>query len=97
MSANLITKENMERQISEMWDAVHNIPLNVPDRDEFINLANKTEADLRELYRKQEQLRDAAPDLLEALKALRRHGLIEKEGYETVVTMCGSAIIKAEL
>jgi type VI protein secretion system component VasF len=62
--SDLIIKENMERQISEMWDAVNHIPSNEPDRDEAINQANKTEADLRELYRKQEALRDAAPELL---------------------------------
>lgn len=37
----------------------------------------------------------AAPELLEALEAVRRHGLIEKDGYETVVKIVGEAIIKA--
>ena len=93
---SLISKENMERQISEMWDAVNNIPANEPDRDEAINTANQTERDLREMFWKQEALRNAAPEMLEALKAVRRHGLIEKEGYETIVTMVGDAIKKAE-
>lgn len=30
--------------------------------------------------------------LREALEAVRRHGLIEKDGYETVVKMVGEAI-----
>jgi hypothetical protein len=67
MSANLINKENMERQITEMWDAVNQIPTNEPDRDEALNTAQKTENDLRGMYRKQEQLRDAGPILFDAI------------------------------
>ena len=34
--------------------------------------------------------------LLEALKEVRRHGLIEKDGYTSVVTKVNEAIKKAE-
>lgn len=34
-------------------------------------------------------------ELLEALIAVRRHGLIEKDGYETIVKQVGEAIQKA--
>jgi hypothetical protein len=68
--SDLISIENMERQISEMWDAVNNIPLHNNDRQGAIDQANKTEADLREMFRKQEALRNAAPEMLEALKTL---------------------------
>jgi hypothetical protein len=67
MSSNLISKNNMERQISEMWDAVNNIPANDPNRYAAVEQANKTEADLNEMYRKQEALRDAGPVLYEAV------------------------------
>jgi len=35
-------------------------------------------------------------ELLEALKEARRHGLIEKDGYERVVKLVGQAIKNAE-
>ena len=41
------------------------------------------------------KLSDAAPELLEALIQIRRHGLIEKDGYETNVRRMNEAIIKA--
>jgi hypothetical protein len=37
----------------------------------------------------------AAPDLLEALEQVIRHGLIEQDGYETVLRQVHSAISKA--
>jgi hypothetical protein len=37
----------------------------------------------------------AAPDLLEALIEIRKHGLIEKDGYEIVVKTMNEAIKKA--
>lgn len=39
----------------------------------------------------------AAPLMLEALELIRSHGLIEKDGYETVVTKMGEAIAKATI
>jgi len=37
----------------------------------------------------------AAPDMLKALTEVRRHGLIEKDGYETIVKEVNEAINKA--
>jgi hypothetical protein len=37
----------------------------------------------------------AAPELLEALQSVIRHGLIEHDGYETVLKQVHSAIAKA--
>lgn len=81
-----ISKENLERQISEMWDAVNQIPANDPDRDYAINQAQECENKMREAYLKQEKLRDAAPELLDALKvcyaSLKTYGnhpIIEKQ------------------
>jgi hypothetical protein len=68
--SDLISKDNMERQISEMWDAINNIPACHPTRLEAVDIANKTEVDLREMYRKQEALRDAAPAMLEICKTM---------------------------
>lgn len=39
----------------------------------------------------------AAPELLAALQAVRRHGLIEQDGYETVLRQVNEAIQKATL
>ncbi|MDD4970853.1 MAG: hypothetical protein PHT07_15605 [Paludibacter sp.] len=63
-----ISSENMERQIREMWDAVSSIPSGDPNKQDAFNDAAKTENELRERYREQEALRDAAPELLEALR-----------------------------
>ena len=41
------------------------------------------------------RLEQAAPQMLEALIAVRRHGLIETDGYETVVKLVGDAISAA--
>lgn len=68
-NVKFIIKEDMERQISEMWDAINDIPTNDPDRDYACNQAQETENKLRESYRKQEQLRDSAPELLQSLEA----------------------------
>jgi hypothetical protein len=69
--SKLIIKEDMERQISEMWDAINSLPGNSePDRDSAINFARKTESTIREAYRKQEALRDAAPEMLELLREI---------------------------
>jgi hypothetical protein len=38
----------------------------------------------------------AAPDLLAALHAVRRHGLEEGDGYESILKLIGDAINKAE-
>ncbi len=46
------------------------------------------DAGLRKLY-------DAASELLETLIQIRRHGLIEKDGYETNVRKMNEAIKKA--
>jgi len=37
----------------------------------------------------------AAPNMLKALTEVRRHGLIEKDGYETIVKEVNEAINKA--
>ena len=66
----LITKENMERGISEMWDAVNHIPENDPDRDFAISQATQTEQKLRKNFGDQEKLRNAAPEFLEHLVKL---------------------------
>ncbi len=44
----------------------------------------------------QMKLERAAPQLLNALLAVKRHGLIEKDGYDTVVKMVGDAIEACE-
>lgn len=41
------------------------------------------------------RLEKAAPQMLEALIAVRRHGLVETDGYETVVKLVGEAISAA--
>ena len=41
------------------------------------------------------KLISAAPDLLEALIEIRKHGLLEKDGYESVVKIMNEAIKKA--
>jgi hypothetical protein len=64
---NLISKDNMERQISEMWSAVDNISITDPNRIDAVEQANKAEADLREIFQKQEILRNAAPEMYAAL------------------------------
>lgn len=58
-----IILQDLEIQISEMWDAVVSID-NPADRDTASEQAQKTENKLREAYRKQERLRDSAPELL---------------------------------
>lgn len=63
----LLSLENIERQIAEMWDALSAIPAEDPDKQTVFDNAAKSENRLREAYRKQEALRDAAPELLEAL------------------------------
>jgi hypothetical protein len=94
--SNLITKENMERQISEMWVAGHNIPLNDLNRAPACDQAFKTEADLREMYRKQEQLRDTAPDLLECLQLVLGSFALEKTERFDLIEKCKETIKKAE-
>jgi hypothetical protein len=69
----LLSLNNIERQIREMWDAISEIPANDPDKQEVFDKAAKSENSLREAYRKQEALRDAAPELLEALRFMVEH------------------------
>lgn len=42
-----------------------------------------------------EKIEAAAPELLETLIQIRRHGIIEKDGYETTVGLMNEAINKA--
>jgi len=51
-----LSLENIERQISEMWDAVDHIPRSDIDYDGAVKHAGKVERDLRERYRKQEAI-----------------------------------------
>jgi hypothetical protein len=79
---DLINKDNMERQISEMWDAVNDIPGSDPDRDTAINNANEAERKSREAYRKQEALRNAAPEMLALLKSIKFNAVrCSENGY----------------
>lgn len=71
-------------------------PKNGIEETRFDELNNKyypqrwEETVFEEAERKQIEL--AAPKMLEALEAVRRHGLIEKDGYDTVVRMVGESI-----
>jgi uncharacterized protein with von Willebrand factor type A (vWA) domain len=65
-----LSLENINQQCFEMWDAINLIPENDPDRNHAIYEARETEKRLHEQYRKQEQLENAASELLEALQEL---------------------------
>jgi hypothetical protein len=73
----LLSLENINRQIAEMWDAISQIPASDPDKQEAFDQAAKSDNSLREAYRKQEALRDAAPELLEALKFMVEHCAVD--------------------
>lgn len=80
-----IILQDLEVQISEMWDAVINID-NPSDRDIASDQARGTENKLREAYRKQENLRDSAGDILKHLKIMTalvrlKYGNLNKDVY----------------
>lgn len=56
---------------------------------------NPTEWILAEDLYPLSRVEKSGPDLLEALIQVRRHGLIEKDGYEPTVLLVGTAISKA--
>jgi hypothetical protein len=86
-----ISYEQMENQLYEMWDSIHRID-DLQERGVAFEQGKLVERKMRENFRKQEQLKDAAPELLNALKfALTCETLC----FETV-TIINKAIKKAE-
>jgi hypothetical protein len=69
----LLTREDIERQIREMWDALsdHN---GDPEYAQACEQARAAERQLWERFAQQERLRDAAPALAEALLDMHRYG-----------------------
>jgi len=67
----MLSKAAIEQQISEMWTALADIPEEFRDEayDQAVREAHKTEVDLWERYRKQEAIRTAAFNLLDAAEA----------------------------
>lgn len=59
MNTQLLTQENIERQITEMYDAVSNIDDHV-ERDAAYKQANETENALRERFERQQRLAQVA-------------------------------------
>lgn len=98
-----LTPVNVERQISEMWDAVAAAPLD-EDYPACYAQAHAAEAKLRAALLAQERLHDAAPGLLAACKAAIEYaeacrelpefsdGLVLSYSYEKMK----AAIAKAE-
>lgn len=64
-----LSRESVEQQISEMWQALADCPRDA-DYDQATRAAQKTEARLRKQLADQERLDEAAPDLLAACKAM---------------------------
>lgn len=56
----------------------------------------KAESSISLLFTQNQDLQCLNSELLEALKRIRRHGLIENEDYDYVVNLMGEAIAKAE-
>lgn len=74
-----INEQQMETQITEMWHAIADIPDNDPGKSDAWNQAAETENKLRKQFANQENLRDAAADLLDSnIRLLRwislKHG-----------------------
>lgn len=68
-----LTRESVETQVQEMWQALADIPSNMRDNgyDQAVTKAHAIEADLRGRLRKQEALEAAAPLLYDACKEVR--------------------------
>src|SRR4051812_21256931 len=66
----LLSREDIERRISEMWSAVIDIPHNDPDKDFAIGQAQQAENNLWEMFNRQEAIRNAAPRLAECLQQI---------------------------
>lgn len=107
MGQDFINKENMERQITEMWQAV-NDTVDPHDRDIASSDAQKTEQELRERYRKQELLRDAAPELARFLaeiiflvagdgKTDNRHNEIAKNNPELAQKLMAATFLLGDI
>lgn len=70
-----MTREQLENQLIEMWDAVSRT--SGPDHELAVNEANHIEQKLRLQFEKEERAREAGPVLLEALENIlkgRRKG-----------------------
>ncbi len=105
MSAHL-NREAVERQISEMWDAIGSIPsLDSEGLAQAGIDASRIERNLRDRLEKQERVEAAAPELLEALRGLFEHCAMVHKHWgdnnnqreaEAAIAAASAAISKAE-
>lgn len=66
----IINEKQMEQSIIEMWQAISDIDDKDPNKEFAFQQAAKTEQDLRERFRKQQDLRNDATDIINTLASI---------------------------
>ncbi len=98
MKEELIVYENMTRQLDEMWDAIIRIPTNDPDRDFAIAQAQEIENEMKARFDRQEKIRDASFDMIDAFAGHEVPQLFRISWLQTLLRECNKpSVYKALL